>query len=320
MIERRGIILDLDDLHEGWPDLLERSGINVLGIHNWIPDNRFDEKIDALIAHARSAEGGRVLESLRQRGIDVEYELHAMSWLLPREWFRRYPAWFRMDENGERTPADNMCPSNEEAMEVVRLNSAKLVRMLPSTTNRYYLWQDDNKPWCLCDRCRQYSASDQTLLVMNAILEAIRSVHADAKLAYLAYAFTLDTPPEKVKPAEGIFLEMAGPIIHRTPEQREHGMAMHDDERFKQALERNLGVFGSQDAQVLDYWLDASLFSGWRKPAEMLAFDATAAAGDIAFYREKGFRSITTFGVFLDRGYFERYGEPPVADYAALLK
>lgn len=320
MIDRKGIVLDLDDLHEGWPDLLERAGINVLGIHNWIAENRFDEKIDTLIAYVQSVEGRKMLADLQRRGIEVEYELHAMSWLLPREWFRRYPQWFRMDEHGERTPADNMCPSNEEALDIVRFNSEKLARMLPPTTERYYFWQDDNKPWCLCERCRSYSASDQTLLVMNAVLEAIRKVRPDAKLSYLAYTFTLDTPPEQVKPAEGIFLEIAGPIIHRTIDQRARGMAMREDARFMQALERNLQVFGARDAQVLDYWLDASFFSQWKKPAEKLAFDAVSVAEDIAFYQECGLRSITTFGVFLDRSYFDRYGEPPVIAYADLLK
>ncbi len=318
MIDRKGIVLDLDDLHEAWPELLQRAGVNVLGIHNWSGDNRFSEKIDEMVAYARSAEGGGMLEAMQKRGIEIEYELHAMSWLLPREWFSRFPEWFRMDEQGNRTPLDNMCPSNEEALEVVGKNAVKLAKLLSPTTDRYYLWPDDNKPWCLCDKCRDYSASDQTLIVNNAIVEAIRSIRGDAKLSHLAYTFTLEAPPVRVKPKEGIFLEMAGPIIHRPKEQR--GVRLRDDEKFCQALADHLQVFDVNEAQALEYWLDLSFFCGWKKPAPRLELDAERAEDDVSYYKELGFRSITTFGVFLDRDYFARYGEPPVVEYASLLK
>jgi len=318
MVERKGIVLDLYDLHDEWPDLLQRAGVNVLGIHNWSMDNRFSEKIDEIIAYFRSAEGAGMLEALKKRGIEVEFELHAMSWLLPREWFSRFPEWFRMDEHGNRTQLDNMCPSNEEALEVIGRNAAKLAVLLPPTTNRYYMWQDDNRPWCMCDKCRALSASDQTLIVNNAILEAVRTVRSDAMLSHLAYTSTLETPPVLVKPKAGIFLEMAGPIIHRAKEQR--SVRLRDDEKFCQALARNLQVFDVREAQVLEYWLDISLFSGWKKPVPKLEFDAARAADDIAYYKELGFRSITTFGVFLDRDYFGKFGEPPVVEYASLLK
>lgn len=318
MIDKRGIVLDLDDLHEGWPDLLQQAGINVLGLHNWAAGSKNNaEKIDFMIKYSHSTEGSKTFETMRQRGIDIEYELHAMSWLLPREWYDRHPDWFRMNEQGERTPVDNMCPTNKEALEFVQLNSAKLAKALPPTTNRYFLWQDDNKQWCQCQKCKDYSPSDQTLLVMNAILEAIRAVRSDALLAYLAYADTLDQPPQLITPAAGIFLEMAGPIIHRSKDERQ--INIREDERYNRALTRNLDVFGIKNAHVLEYWLDASFFSGWKKPVPKLNFNVDRVADDIAFYKERGFQSISSFGVFLDDHYFKQFGLPPVVEYARHL-
>ncbi|MCQ6557153.1 DUF4838 domain-containing protein [Paenibacillus mendelii] len=316
MADRRGIVLDLDDLHEGWPDLLHKANINVLGLHNWSQEHESSQKIDAIIDYFQSAEGVRMAERLRTLNIGLEFELHAMSWLLPREHYPSHPEWFRMDDSGERRQYDNLCPSNEEAMEVVRSNAAILAQKLKPTTDRYYMWQDDNKPWCRCERCRPYSTSDQNLLVMNAIQASIQTIDQYAKLSYLAYTTTLDSPPEKIKPRKGVFLEVTGPGIHQMNNTRPSGI---HDEKFQQSLERNLQVFGVEHAQVLEYWLDSSLQSGWKKPVSRLRFDEAAAAYDIGFYESKGISSITTFGVFLDEVYFQTYGAPPIEAYGRLL-
>ncbi|MEF3310402.1 DUF4838 domain-containing protein [Paenibacillus sp. GYB004] len=318
MIERRGIVLDLDDLHDEWPGLLHQANLNVLGLHNWGPEPEIRSKIDAMIRFFESAEGFRLANRLDDLNIGLEFELHAMCWLLPSEYYGRHPHWFRMDENGVRTPHDNFCPSSEGALEIVRDQAIRLARKLKPTTGRYYMWQDDNKPWCRCENCRTYSDGDQNLLVMNAILEAIRTVDRHAKLSYLDYMATLESPPGKVRPHEGIFLEITGPGIHRMNESGLRGV--DGDEKFQQALARNLTVFGTEEAQVLEYWLDVSLQSRWRKPAGKLRFDEVAAARDIAYYRSQGIRSITSFGVFMDQSYFREHGIPPVEAYGRLLE
>ncbi|WP_409341765.1 DUF4838 domain-containing protein [Paenibacillus sp. MBLB4367] len=316
-MERRGIVLDLDDWHYGWPSLLNKAKLNVLGLHNWGPEHLLNAKIDKMIRYFQSEEGKKTQHLLSDSQIELEFELHAMSWLLPRSLFYEHPHWFRMDEQGNRTPNDNFCPSSKEALEVVGTNAVKLAGLLKPTTGRYSMWQDDNKPWCCCDKCRFYTASDQNLLVMNAIMEAIRTVDRNAKLSYLAYAATLELPPEKVKPNEGVFLEITGPVIHRMKEANPQGA--HSDEQFQLALARNLQVFGSEHAQALDYWLDVSLQARWKKPVNELRFDETAAAKDIAYYKSQGIHSVSSFGVFLDEAYFRKYGEPPVEAYGRLL-
>ena len=68
---------------------------------------------------------------------------------------------------------------------------------------------DDAKDaYCHCEKCRKLSPSDQQLTVLNAMIRRLRQDDPEASLAYLAYINTL-TPPETVKPEEGIFLEYA---------------------------------------------------------------------------------------------------------------
>src|SRR5688500_9062157 len=65
--------------------------------------------------------------------------------------------------------------------------AVELAERLPPSTDRYYFWPDDGGAWCHCDRCRCLAPADQQVLVMNAILTALRSVRPDARLACLAY-------------------------------------------------------------------------------------------------------------------------------------
>ncbi|WP_135557245.1 DUF4838 domain-containing protein [Paenibacillus cymbidii] len=316
MIDKRGIVLNFDDLHDGWSELLVEAGINLIGLHNMgkLPHERLHE----LIAFVHSAAGRKWLDYFAAHGIDVEYEIHAMSWLLPRDRFADHPEWFRMDDRGERTPDANCCPSNEEAIAIIQRNSIELARQLPPTTHRYFIWMDDNKPCCRCGLCAGLSSSDQTLLVMNRILEAIRTVDPQATLAYLAYTDTLKTLPQAVKPAEGIFLELTGPSINNMNDARLQ--KMNDNPEHRQRVDQFLALFGAENAHVLEYWLDVSMQAKWVKPVPELLFDRRQMEEEVAFYTSRGIRSITSFGVFLDEQYFRDHGNPPIAAYGAVLQ
>jgi hypothetical protein len=246
-----------------------------------------------------------------------EFELHAMHWLLPRERYAEHPDWFRMDRHGERQPDANLCPSHPEALATVASRAVELAERLPPSTDRYYFWPDDDGGWCHCDQCRSLTPSDQQVIVMNAILAALRTARPDARLSCLAYLSCL-APPTSVAPAQGLFLEYA-PIrrCYRHPLSdpccalnREHAAG----------LPGLLSTFGTDGAQVLEYWLDASMFSGWRRPARPVLFDLGVLKADLAFYARHGFRSATTFGVYLDAYYFATHGTPPVIEYGQALK
>jgi hypothetical protein len=286
---------------------MARAGLNVVAVHG---------SVEEVIEFTVSKVGRRFLAEVDAADLHHEYELHAMSWLLPRERFAEHPDWFRMDRYGQRQPDANLCPSSAEALELAAVRAVELAERLPPSTNRYYLWPDDGGGWCHCDSCRSLSASDQQTLLMNHLLAALQRVRTDARLSCLAYLDCLD-PPGSVPPAQGLFLEYA-------PIRRCYRHALSDpncylNRQHTAALPSLVETFGTDGAQVLEYWLDASLFSEWRRPARPVPFQPELLAADLAFYARMGFHSVTTFGVFLDAYYFATHGTPPVAEYGHAL-
>ena len=149
----------------------------------------------------------------------------------------------------------------------------------------------------------------------NTMKSTLAQVQAEAQQECAAN--TLAAPTE-VKPAEGVFLEYA-PINRRydVPYAQQTGPTDRDGLTL---LDGNLRVFRAETAQVLEYWLDASMFSGWRRPARQIPFQPALLAADLAHYADLGIRSVTTFGVYLDAYYFATHGTPPVAEYGHTLK
>jgi hypothetical protein len=308
----RGVVLVPQDLPAAdWPARAAQVGLTTLALHHGSSTAQVAGFID-------SPEGHEFLEACARRGLHVEYELHAMSDLLPRGLFGQRPEWFRMNTQGERTPDANLCVHAEQALETVATNALRLARRLQPTTGRYFFWGDDGLPWCRCPKCREFSDSDQALILENHLLELLRKADPGAQLAHLAYANTLP-PPTRVRPAPGVFLEFA-PIHRRydVPYSAQTGAEAQD---ALVMLRRNLQVFPVETAQVLEYWLDVSRFSQWKRPAVELPWHREVVAADVRTYMELGLRHVTTFGVWIDSDYLNRFGEPtPVSEYGSLLR
>lgn len=311
----RGVVLVTRDIATlDWPTRAKAAGLTTIATHI------FPQEIVDFLA---TEPGQRFLQQCRELGLNVEHELHAMGELLPRVLFDRNPGMFRMDESGSRVRADNLCVHSREALEVVAERAAHFTRLLPSTTGRYFYWGDDGKPWCRCPQCRHLSDSDQALLAEHVILRAVRGVDPRGTLAHVVYYNTLK-PPTQVRPEPGIFLEFA-PIARRydrpladreaqrLPTDMTHGE--HLD-----CLDANLAVFGTEGAQVLEYWMDNSRFSGWkREQVGKLPWNREVFLADIELYAARGIRHVTQFATWLDGWYVEHFGEPPVAEYGAGL-
>jgi len=100
----RGVVLVPEDLTlADWPERAKLAGLTTIALHpfprrviNWI----------------QSEAGQSFLEKCRTLGLEVEYELHAMRELLPRNRFQQEPELFRMDAKGERTPDANCWASS----------------------------------------------------------------------------------------------------------------------------------------------------------------------------------------------------------------
>ena len=304
----RGVVLVPNDFSlTDWPRRAHASGLNTIGIHG--------TSVEPVLRFVASDAGKRMLAECAQLGLRVEYELHAMQYLLPRSLFATQPQLFRMNEKGERTPDANLCVHSQDAIQIVIENAVKASRQLRPTTNRFFYWFDDGQPGCRCSKRRELSDSDQALLVENEIAKALRAEFTGATLAHLAYDKTMSAP-RHIKPAPGIFLEFAP--IHRSYDKPFAEQTDGPDTLLK--LDDNLRVFGADTAQVLEYWIDVSRFSQWRRPAVKCPWRADVMAADLKTYARRGVRHLTSFGVFIDAEYLRLHGEPDfILEYGKLL-
>jgi hypothetical protein len=322
VLKTRGVVLTVDDLSTlDWPRLASDAGLTTIGTH--ITPSQ-------VAAFIHSDAGQKFIEDCKKYKLQVEHELHAMKDLLPRELFNKNPAMFRMSKEGIRTPDFNCCAHSLEGVAIIAENAVKYSEILPSTTGRYFYWMDDGAPMCYCKDCKQLSESEQALLIENAIIKTLREKIPEASLAHLAYVSKMK-PPEKVKPAKGVFLEFA-PIYRSWAKPLKESTAMPDINipdngeeiphgKTLDLLKKNLKVFPAATAQVLEYWLDVSLQSRWQKPAKKLSWHPDVCKSDVNTYTSLGIRHITSFAAYIDADYKQAYSDLSfIKEYGQILK
>ena len=296
----RGVVLVPEDLTlADWPQRAKAAGLSTIGIHH-------QNSPQAVIRCVKSDAGQRFLEQCCSLGLEAEYELHAMKELLPRQLFEKNATMFRMNDKGQRVADSNCCVHSAEALEIICENALSIAKVLRPTTSRYFYWGDDGRPWCRCPKCRELSPSEQAVVIENRICRALREVDPKAQVAHLAYHNTL-IPPKNVKPDQGIFLEFA-PIKRRYDLPYEQQQDPNLAEGLH-ALDANLKVFPKDTAQVLEYWLDVSRFSRWKRPGVKLPWNREVFLADVETYRKRGIRHVTTFAAWIDAKYKERFGD-----------
>ena len=286
----RGVFLMIHDVETvDWPKLAHESEINSITI-DFYPKFIYSEK------------GEKFLADCERYGIQVVYCFsHAMSKYLPRELFAEDTTLFRMNEFGQRTNDFNLCVHSKKALDMVAENALNDAKRMPAPNHqhRYYIYLDDGSKMCHCTECSKYSDSEQALIIENHIVKHLRTFDPEAKLSHLAYHNTISAP-RLVKPEEGIFLQYA-------PFHRKWDRPI--DEAHIQLLKENLTVFPVETAEVLEYWLDVSLFSSWKKPAVKLPWNREVFESDIDTYAKLGIRDITSFAAYMDDEYIKTYQE-----------
>lgn len=305
---KNGILIHPEELTKKQIDRVKALGITTLSLHPR-GGEKAHETLTEMLSMLKTAEYKLLIDYARGLGIEIEYEFHAASYLLPRELFETHPDYFRMDENGNRTADLNFCVSNEEALNIVVKRAAELAKKLYESTPNYYFWLDDVKnKSCKCPKCKTLSPSDQQLTVMNSIISELKKSDKNARLAYLAYFECIDSP-KTVKPANGIFLEYA-PI-----ERDMHKRLSEADADIRDKITALINYFGKDRSKVLEYWLDNSLFSKWKKPPVRFSPDNDLIRDDIKYYLDLGFENITSFACFLGDDYEELYGEADISSF-----
>ena len=161
------------------------------------------------------------------------------------------------------------------------------------------------------------SDSDQATLLENHLLRALRGHDPRASLAHLAYLNSL-SPPNRSGPSRACSWSTPRSSGGTTPPTRSKSGPGQPDGLA--ALDANLEVFPAGAAQVLEYWLDVSRFSQWRRPAVRLPWRRDVLEADLATYAARGIRHVTSFAVYVDAEYRRRYGEPEfIREYGEAL-
>lgn len=300
------LLIHPEELSERWINLAKKHGLKRLSIHPW-GGKQAHITLAQLLSDLETPAFREKIDTLVDSGVEIGYEFHAASYLLPRELFAEHPEYFRMDEEGNRTAEKNFCFSNTEACDIIAKNAVLLAKKLYKSQNDYYFWLDDaRKASCHCPECRKHSFADHQLIVMNRILRELRKDDPAARLCYLAYFEALAVPKETV-PEEGIFLEYAP--IERFDDRENIAPPTVNLE----ALHGLLDFFGTKNAKVLEYWYDNSLFSRWKKPPVAFVPNNETIKAEFAFYKDLGFEVLSSFACFLGDDYIALYGEPDLS-------
>jgi len=315
---KTGLIIFFDETDAAYARQIAKLDLDIIGIHPW-GGAQSRESIDLTLERIKTDEYREFARIIRESGKKTEFEAHVHSWLLPKELFAEHPLWFRQDASGKRNSDYNMCVSNREGLEYLAAGAEKLAGLLVSDTSDYYWWSDDagGDCFCHCPECAKLSLSDQYLIWCNTVLKGIRRKDPKARLCYLAYFGTMKRP-ETVRPAEGIFLEFA-------PIRRDSFIPIDNPDCEKNRdeivhLKETLDFFGAKNSRVLEYWLDNSRFSQWKKPLRKMQFDTEIMSRDVRYYKSLGFESLTCFACSLGTEYQKEYSPPDFNAYAALLR
>ena len=308
---KRKLIIHSFELRKSWIDRMVDLGVTTIGIHPVGGAKSHEHLMHDLEEIYPTKDYRDLIDYAKSKGLEIEYSLHACSYLLPRSLFESHPEYFRMDENGKRTNDFNFCVSNQNALAHVAKQAVSLTKQLYGSNHRYYLWLDDvNGKHCFCEKCKKLSASDQNLLAMNAIIRELKKENPNAMLAYLGY-YQTEKPPESVLPEAGIFLEYA-PF---TRDMRKSAQIVSD--KAKNNIRKLLAFFGKKNSWVLEYWYDNSYFSRRANDAMVEFFPLNdSIPSDIRYYLDFGFENISSFACFLGEEYEKLYGE---ADLSAFM-
>lgn len=212
----------------------------------------------------------------RAFGMTLELGGHGLPALLPRTDFAAHPERFPV-RAGMRDARFNLNALDGGALETIKANARAWFAANPGF-DVYHLWPDDlpDGGWCEAAAAAGHSASDQAMLAVNAVAEALAEAEPDAQIAFLSYHDT-EAPP-RVAPAANVCLTFA-------PRLRCYAKAIDADHEVNAkypALWHDSAALFPGRARVFEYWLDAILFKIVAPPM------VEVIRRDLAFYAANG--------------------------------
>lgn len=121
-MKKKGIIILNKDFSREWLPILKESGINTIGFHSLYQFGGMEGHLDWLL----NEDTQKLIAEFEANGFEIEHQLHAVDWLLPRSFFKLHPEWFRVNDKGERVNDWNLCVSNREALSFLETSAYKL--------------------------------------------------------------------------------------------------------------------------------------------------------------------------------------------------
>lgn len=277
----KNIVFLTDDFDEKL--VLETAAMGARKIY--LHANPFKTTVKEFIAF--KIKNQKLIDKLEKGGVAVEYQLHAVSYLLPRELFKSNPDLFLLDESGNKSMAFNCCPSSGEALRIIEKNAGNLALLLKQKTSRYHLWADDDLGAdirCRCGKCKNLSAFSQNSIICEAITRGIKKYNEKAENTLLLYG----EEREYHGAPENTFIEFA-------PFKREHAIPVTKGEKnafFAEKLKKLISLYGADKVSVLEYFLSFDF-------NDFLRGDGTLRVEkDVEFYMNAGVTDLTTFAVF----------------------
>lgn len=255
------------------PEFLQ-SGITSIGLH-YNPYKHSAEKYFDFIKKNRD-----FLLFLENKGITIEYYFHAVSVLLNRELFKEKPELFRVDQNGQRNPDFNCCPSSKRALKIIERNAYKLAKKLGQKSHYYHFWLDDDLGHnlsCKCEKCQKLTIQKQNLSILNAILKGLKKYDRLAKLSYLIYGN--EELNEELN--DDFYIEFA-------PFKRRHDLGLNHKENAKWLKKIEL-LSNIKGFEVIEYFLSYNL-KGYLECSERVD-------NDLKTYERLGVKKLTSFVV-----------------------
>ena len=301
---KKSIIVSPEDCRNtDWVKKAADAGFDTLALHS---GGRRHDLLEAL-AEFRTPE---FRTRCANAGLSLEYEEHAAETFLPSELRAAHPEYFACGEDGVRQSGERAgwCPSAPGMRERIADGAEKLARALRPSSRNYYFWGADSKECiCRCLECAKFSRADLNVMNANMIAEGILRADPQARVALLAYTPGTFELPEKVVPHEALFLEFA-------PFHRHYDVPLSDpadevNSRFRADLLKLLTFFPAERVHVLEYWLDVSYFSCWRRPLKKIGCPPEVMRRDLEFYYTLGIRNFATFAVMMDETYFAQFGD-----------
>ena len=174
---KKTLIIHPEELSKYWIDKISSLGCSAIGIHP-AGGAVASETLERMISCFDDKEFTQLLDYACEKGLEIEYEMHAARYLLPEKYYKNNPEYFRMNKSGERVADYNFCVSNEDALKIVEENALDLAKKLYRSSKKFYFWMDDAKDsFCHCEKCKELSPSDQQLKVLNRIIKKLKSEH-----------------------------------------------------------------------------------------------------------------------------------------------